>query len=589
MSGYPVNTLEQAKEVRKQYLANLALQAQNDAFNLRGNQVYRLTGQPSRPPDTRTTTEKLADIEQLKVEVMNELTAITDRQMAIDTVTNLSADELQFVAQQIKAIVAEIKPKFQRGIPSQALLAYIRSLRQKDLATNGVSFSAQESTAQQILNAIQNGRVAGAPLPPFAPPVAGPPSGPPSGPPPPPSGPRPRMDPTLLNQLQGQLGNLKPPPPPLPAPPSLLNQIQGQLGNLRPTGPPSIASGPTAVDMPPARKLSPFEIAIRDSAKQRGIIAEDLDAQAEAIAAEEAAKRNIQMRKKTNFDSLEEFKRLSWPKIRIWFDEWKDVLPEMVSLVPFELLTTRGLDAGKLKFAPYGGVPNGRMMLEPAVELFLSIKANSGDRIAGLGMKRPIHRGLEPKSRFPTGREILGYGLAKSGLVKHGGARRVQIDMSKGIQNTSPQYVPFGKFIINPNKLSRGICEVRTLGGGKLGKYPDKQLSSSLTKIMRRILEDRMPDEYDYNEMEMEDQNFLYDLSKDAKINDRLNIPTPKLCKDGEELNRFEILKGEIQAGNDNREMVKEFKQMLLRFSNDGRIKKNEAREILLDLTSLGY
>jgi hypothetical protein len=78
-------------------------------------------------------------------------------------------------------------------------------------------------------------------------------------------------------------------------------------------------------------------------------------------------------------------------------------------------------------------------------------------------------------------------------------------------------------------------------------------------------------------------------LANDAKIMDRLRLPTPKRTKDDEEENRFEILRGMIIAGNDNKEMVKEFKTMLVKFSNDGRIKKTEAREILLDLASMGY
>jgi hypothetical protein len=48
-------------------------------------------------------------------------------------------------------------------------------------------------------------------------------------------------------------------------------------------------------------------------------------------------------------------------------------------------------------------------------------------------------------------------------------------------------------------------------------------------------------------------------------------------------------LKGQISAGNDSKELIKEFKVMLVKFSNDGRIKKNEAREILLDLAAMGY
>jgi hypothetical protein len=205
----------------------------------------------------------------------------------------------------------------------------------------------------------------------------------------------------------------------------------------------------------------------------------------------------------------------------------------------------------------------------------------------------PADRGIlgikshQPMSRYPTGREILGYGLCvpKKSAVK----KAIQIDISKGLAyEPAPSYVPFGKYIVNPNKLSSGVFEIKTMRGGMVAKYPLKRLSPNLSKIMNRIIGGRMPDEYDFNEMDLEDQHFLYNLSNDAKIMDRIKLPTPKRTKDNEESNRFEILKGQIIAGNDNKDLVKEFKQMLVKFSNDGRIKKNEAREILLDLAALG-
>lgn len=530
MSGLPVNTFSQAQEYRKQYMAYLALEAQNDAYNLMANQVYKQTEQASRPPDTRTTTEKLADIEQLKVEVLNKFLEITDGQMAAEAANALTADELVFVSQMMPTIIAEIKPKFAKGIPSQALLSYIRALRRKELATNGVSFTAQESTAQSILNAIQAGRAAGAPIPPFAPPA-------------------------------------EPAEPAEPArPPSILN-------------PPSIAL-PSLAD------------AIRQRSAEMGFAPEQVDvraqeAETEAFRRQRPAETPVS---RQTFSTMAEFYSLSWEKIRKWYDDWAQDLPEMASQVPPELLLTRGEDAGRLKKALPYSKQEAKQQLTEAAQRYLDLMSRkkeaatpatltSMETMSGFGMKP---RALAPASRYPTGREILGYGLSKR-------PGKVEIDMSKGIRNTSPTYIPFGKFIINPSKLSRGLFEVRTLNGGKLGKYPDRELSPSLTKIMRRMLDDRMPDEYDFNEMELEDQNFLFNLAKDAKINDRLNIPTPKLSKESEEMNRFEILKGEIVAGNDNKELVKEFKQMLLRFSNDGRIKKNEAREILMDLTALGY
>jgi hypothetical protein len=49
------------------------------------------------------------------------------------------------------------------------------------------------------------------------------------------------------------------------------------------------------------------------------------------------------------------------------------------------------------------------------------------------------------------------------------------------------------------------------------------------------------------------------------------------------------VLKGQVMAGNDNRELVKELKGLVLKFNNDGRLNKTAVREMLLDITSLGY
>jgi hypothetical protein len=590
MSGLPVNTKAQAQEYRKQYLAYLALEAQNDAYNMMANQVYKQTGQPSRPPDTRTTTEKLGDLEQLRVSLLTDLKAITDGQMAMETVADLTNDEIAFVSQMLPSIIADLKPKFARGVPSQALLSYIRALRRKELATSGVSFTAQESTAQSILNALMAGRAVGAPLPPFAPPAPAEPVAPP-------------------------VERRVPTPPALPArpsAPSFMEELRArslQRASEQVTEPitmvsvPGESTGETVVLAAPAptpRRLSPLEEAVIQRAREMGIQAEDVASRGQAIDLAELIERrgtNEPIDTRIQFSTKGEFMRLSYPKIRKWFEDWKYEIPGLSSLVPPELLVTRGVDTGKLKFSPPGGVPAARESLMAAAAFYIQhlleqstiqempvsmgIETQVPSQLVGFGMKP---RGLEPHSRFPTGRHILGYGLSKPKAKK-----TVTIDMTQGLINSAPTFVPFGKYIINPSKLSRGIIEIKTMNGGKLSRYPEKRLSQNLTKIMRRMLEDRMPDEYDFNEMDMEDQNYLFNLAKDAKINERLNIPTPKLTKDGEEQNRFEILKGQIQAGNDNREMVKEFKQLLLKFSDDGRIKKSEAREILLDLTALGY
>jgi hypothetical protein len=98
-----------------------------------------------------------------------------------------------------------------------------------------------------------------------------------------------------------------------------------------------------------------------------------------------------------------------------------------------------------------------------------------------------------------------------------------------------------------------------------------------------------MPDDHDLRELSADEHVFLFQLAKDAKIDDRLAIPAPRLDADEKELHRFEVLEGQVMAGNDNRELVKELKGLVLKFNNDGRLNKTAVREMLLDITSLGY
>ena len=595
MSGYPANTPAQAKEYRKQYMAYLALEAQNEAFNLMANQVYKQTGQPSRPPDMRTLTEKMADVEEAKVRLYNELLSVTDGQNALDAITELSTDDVIFALQKIELIKGDLKTKFSRGVPALALVSYIKALMTRELATSGVSFPSQEATSQAILNAIQAGRTAGAPLPAFAPSLSGmEPIKPPYE--------ILKFDPS--SEPPSSLSDFSFAPP--RRPPPMLRELEEVL--KRPAAPREPFE-PKEPAVPRTDGRPPLSEWVLKRAGEMGINAAEIDElgrQQEEQRYAEASKRGITLFTVKDFD---EFRGLPFTKVSRWYNDWSPLIPEIREIAETNnLLKQKGNDVGGLR-KPDKMIDSMQLkrILEPAFniylekvdevseQLLLEMEQKERDKMLekaprkretsdygmdsmeGVGMRR---RALAPASRFPSGRAILGYGL---------GRKTVELDMTRGIQNTMPTYVPFGKYIINPNKLSRGFLEVKTLNGGKLNKYPLKEISPSLTKIMKRMLDDRMPDEYDFNEMDLGDQQLLYELVKDAKISDRLNIPTPKLNKDGEEMNRFEILKGQIIAGNDNRELVKEFKTMLLKLSNEGRVKKAEAREILMDLTALGY
>ena len=156
MSGQPnIYAMDQAK-FRQQYLSNLNLQANIDDKNLQANKIYKKTGStPTQLTDTRTTAEKLLDIERLKIDVRSELSKIADGTNAGQIVEQLDPATLSFLAQHIDEVVKEIKPKYKYGVPADVFIPFIQAYMNKAITTNEVSFGLQQSMGRNILLGIQ--------------------------------------------------------------------------------------------------------------------------------------------------------------------------------------------------------------------------------------------------------------------------------------------------------------------------------------------------------------------------------------------------------------------------------------------------
>jgi len=472
-------------------MAYLALQAQNDAYNMQANRVYKETGQPLRPPDTRTTTEKMADLEEVRVNLLMQMREMMDGTNALEAISMMTPNEIEFTYQSFGLIKSELEQRFTQGVPAVAFVSYVRALIAREMATSGVSFPMQEATSRALLDALVAGRQQGAPIAQLAPPTA------------------------------------------------------------------------TAIEAQPVVEASVFD--------QRG--ARVLDTESAFLDA-------------------------SWPEVMAWFKSIRPIIPDdyMQELVDQGLIARKGEHAGFLReeiSKKVAGMEKKLTAAEAKRMLLELFRYTSSLPMTPPGAKdpaQPMSKGsgimLLPgvRQRSQPATLIHGWGLSRA-LAR---APRVSVDVTKGVRCISPTFVPFGKYIVDPAKLSRGQLDLRTLRGGKVGRYPYREISQPLTKILKRILEDRMPDEHDIRELDLDDQELVFNLARDANINDRLNIPSPKLSKENQTLNRFEILKGQIIAGNDGTEVVKEFKTLLVKLSDEGVLKKSEARDILMTLASMG-
>ena len=82
-----------------------------------------------------------------------------------------------------------------------------------------------------------------------------------------------------------------------------------------------------------------------------------------------------------------------------------------------------------------------------------------------------------------------------------------------------------------------------------------------------------------------EDRTYLHSIAKASNLLEKIDIPPPKRGETDELINKYNVMKGQILAGNDNKKMVQEFKESILRLSELKLMPKSQVREILIDLT----
>jgi hypothetical protein len=181
--------------------------------------------------------------------------------------------------------------------------------------------------------------------------------------------------------------------------------------------------------------------------------------------------------------------------------------------------------------------------------------------------------GQEPPSRLPEGRGLRGKGLS--------------VAQDKGI--AFKKVAPFGRYMIHLSKLNEDVICLSTQQGTNVPSYRTLRVSVPVANIIRKMVNGRNPSYEDIQKLDEQDKAEIHKVFKKAQITMGEGLEIPKPVSQIEDMNRFTILKGEILAGNDGRETIKQFKLLTLKLMNSGHLPKGQAKDLLVDLANLGY
>jgi hypothetical protein len=166
---------------------------------------------------------------------------------------------------------------------------------------------------------------------------------------------------------------------------------------------------------------------------------------------------------------------------------------------------------------------------------------------------------------------------------------RIKIGSGVQVEETKPKYERFGKFIIHTPQLEKNILNFKYPSEGRVPNLPRMNIDDDTKDLIFNILETGKMSENQFAKLPQHAQDHLIKAIKGAGLE---NILFKGKCKvypkdEKEDRERFNVLKGEFDAGNDNPKLIKELRGLVIKFSNCGIIPKKQGLEFLTILNDI--
>jgi hypothetical protein len=156
---------------------------------------------------------------------------------------------------------------------------------------------------------------------------------------------------------------------------------------------------------------------------------------------------------------------------------------------------------------------------------------------------------------------------------------------SEGIKSV-PTYVEFGKFVIHKKKLLDNILIIKYKNSkAPVPSIKQQTITEPYAILLLNLLDTQAINYELVKDCDDTDRKKFEDLIKRADLLRVLNYDKTKALKtDADIITRYDCLKGELLAGNDNLDIRKELKDVVKLLCEKGKISKEDGRELMNEL-----
>jgi hypothetical protein len=191
----------------------------------------------------------------------------------------------------------------------------------------------------------------------------------------------------------------------------------------------------------------------------------------------------------------------------------------------------------------------------------------------GRGIKPMMGNGVMNNYRF------LGQG------VKPIQKQRVMVGRGIAVKET-PSYKQYGKYAVHiPQLEQQDILNVKYKSLGQVPKFKPFPVSDIFRDFMLDLLENGKPNSRVYHQICPKERKVFEEMSIGAGVWNGLGLKRTTTSDDEDEAKRFELLRGEYVAGNNNPKVISELRRLVVKMMSDGRIRKAQGLELLMELS----
>ena len=175
------------------------------------------------------------------------------------------------------------------------------------------------------------------------------------------------------------------------------------------------------------------------------------------------------------------------------------------------------------------------------------------------------------------------FGSGMKGAVRP----NIKMKVGKGLAvKQTPSYREYGKYAIHiPQLEQQDILNVKYKSLGQIPKFKPIPVSDVFRDFVLDLIENGKPNARVYTQIAPDERKFFEEMSIGAGVWNSLGLKRTTTSTDEEENKRFELLKGEYIAGNNNPKVISELRKLVVKMMSDGRIRKNQGVELLMELS----